>query len=137
MCNISRVRLEVGREASGLEFARVTCRISFSQTERDLNLRFRTRALLYERDETLDVYTLGATTSTTQIPRGNRDDLVGSIGSQSVRPDGQAFQDLEFRRAWNFGDQESGNEEYRAIVRAIPDIRGDIAVSSEVSANLG
>ena len=57
----------------------------------------------------------------------------GALGD----PDHRDVVDLEFRREWDFGNQESGNEEYRALITAYPDIRGATRFSNEVSANLG
>ena len=138
MASISSVNLEVGRVSGSTEFARVTCRVHFSAGERDLNLTFQVFGDLYERDDALDVFLpQGPQKFATQVANGNRDDLIGEIGRRNVRPDGNSFVDLEFRREWDFGNQESGNEEYRALITAYPDIRGATRFSNEVSVNLG
>ena len=137
MANISNVNLEVGRVSASTEFARVTCRVNFSAGERDLNLRFQVYADLYERDDALDIFIPQNQDFATQVARGNRDDLIGEIGRSSIRPDGNASVDLEFRREWDFGNQESGNEEYRALITAYPDVHGATRFSNEVSVNLG
>jgi len=91
---------------------------------------------LYERDGDLDHYIpVGGTHK--KIPRGNPDDYIGYIGMQVVRPDGEDSKEIQFEREWDFGDQESGNEEYRTLVHAYPEIRRDIQWSNEVRINLG
>lgn len=137
MARISNVNLEVGRSGEN-EFARVRCRVSFSASERDLDIPFLVYADLYERDDALDVYVAhDSDLFAAQMPRGNRDDLVGEIGRRIVRPNGDSNVDLDIRRDFDFGDRENGNEEYRALVSAYPDIRGDTRFSNEVVANLG
>jgi len=138
MASISNVSLEVGSVGGGVEFARVTGRLNFSAGERDMNVSFLVYADLYERDDALDVFIpQNSNQFATQVARGNRDDLIGEIGRQNVRPNGNSSVDLEFRREWDFGNQESGNEEYRALITAYPDIRGATRFSNEVSINLG
>lgn len=137
VARIGNIQLEVGRTGSD-EFARVRFRLNFSASERSLNMPFLVFADLYERDDGLDTYIAhDPNLFAAQLNRGNRDDLVGEIGRRTVRPDGQGFRDVELRRDWDFGNQESGNEEYVALVSAYPDVRGDTRFSNEVVANLG
>lgn len=138
MASISAVKLEVGRVSSSTEFARVTFRVAFSLAERELNLPFTVFADLYERDDALDHYfPQNPQSFATQVAQGNRDDLVGEIGRRMIRPNGESTVSVDLRREWDFGDQESGNEEYRALVTVYPDIRGAARFSNEISANLG
>lgn len=118
--------------------ATVEGHIKFSQTEIDLNLRFWVKAYLYEIDDAVDIFELGPYMTTNVIPRGNRDDYAGPIDSTSIRPNGQNQQQFSFVRSWNFPSKalEQGLEEFRAVVRAIPDIRGHIAISNEYSVDL-
>ncbi len=137
MARVSNVNLEVGRNGS-TEFARVRCRVNFSATEQELNIPFLVFADLYDRDDGRDQYIAHDTDLfATQLPNGNRDDLIGEVGRRTVRPNGQAFRDLDIRRDFDFGNQEAGNEEYIALISAYPDIRSDTRFSNEVSANLG
>ena len=137
MARISNVNLEVGRTGAQ-EFARVRFRLNFSTSERELNVPFLVFADLYERDDGLDTFIAhDPDLFAAQLPRGNRDDLVGEIARRIVRPNGSVSVDLDVRRDFDFGDRENGNEEYVAMVSAYPDIRGDTRFSNEVSANLG
>ena len=138
MASIGNVNLEVGRVSGSTEFARVRFQVTFSGAERDLNIPFLVFADLYERDDALDNYfPQNPRDFATQIARGNRDDLIGEIGRRTVRPNGTAPVDVDIRREWDFGNQESGNEEYRALITAYPDIRGATRFSNEISMNLG
>lgn len=137
MCWISNTNLAVGRATGSQEFARVKFRLNFSENEQKLNLAFRVYVDLYERDDTLDVYITGPGTEEELVSRGNRDDRIGRIVNTIVKPDGQPSKDLDFTRNWDFGSNESGNEEYRALVHAYPEIRRDRKWTNEVSINLG
>ena len=137
MARISNVNLEVGR-TGGTEFARVRCRVTFSPSERELNIPFLVFADLYERDDNRDeMIAHDPDLFAAQLPRGDRDDLVGEVARRTIRPNGNTFVDLDLRRDFDFGNQEIGNEEYVALISAYPDIRGDTRFSNEVSANLG
>jgi hypothetical protein len=71
------------------------------------------------------------------LAKGNMDDFIGTIRRQWVRPSGSATRTYTFRRNWDFGNQESGAEEYMGIATIVPEVRGDIRFSTEISANLG
>jgi hypothetical protein len=137
--NGTYIECESGSRRTGSnEFARARFRVNFSASERELNIPFLVFADLYERDDALDTMVAhDVNLFAAQLPRGNRDDLVGEIARQTVRPNGNSFVDLDLRREFDFGNQESGNEEYVALISAYPDIRGDTRFSNEVSANLG
>lgn len=137
MANISRVRLEVGRINGSTEFARVTGIVSWTSREQQENLRYTVRANLRERDGSRDTWNMLPDGRITRHERGDEDDTVGFIGSLSIRPDNQSSRPFELRRNFNFGNQESGNEEYYAVATVVPEIRGDLAFSNEVRANLG
>lgn len=137
MAYVSNVRLEVGRTGT-TEFATVQCRVNYSQIEIELNIPFLVYADLYDRDDGLDIFIAHeADKFAAQQAKGDRDDLIGEIGRRTVSPNGQSFSDIEIRRNFDFGNQESGNEEYLALVSAYPEIRGDTRFSNEVKANLG
>jgi hypothetical protein len=110
MATIGNVSLEVGRIGNFMEFARVWFRVSFSGGERNLNMPFLIYAELYGRDDAV-----GRRLS--HEMRGHR---AGEIGRAKVRPDGNAFVDVEIRREWEIGSHEGGIEDYRALVTACP-----------------
>ncbi len=137
MCWITDVELEVGRGAGSEEFAQVSFHLHFSEAEQSLDLEFTVYVDLYERDDELDTHIPFAGPQEYIGARGNRDDYIGRIDTTHVRPDHESSIDLELRRDWDFGDQERGNEEYRALVHAYPEIRRDMKWSNEVSISLG
>jgi hypothetical protein len=102
MAHISNVQLEVGRSGSN-EFARIRFRVTFSASERSLNIPFLVYADLYERDDALDTYIAhDPNLFAAQLPRGNRDDLIGEIARRIIRPDGNPHVDLDVRRDFLF-----------------------------------
>ena len=137
MANINNVRLEVGRVSGSTEFARVTGIVRWTSREQDENLLYTVRADLRERDDSRDTWNMLPDGRITRHERGDEDDTVGFVGSVAIRPNGQSSRPFEIRRNFNFGNQESGNEEYYAVTTVVPEIRGDLAFSNEVSANLG
>ena len=141
MARVSDVRLNVGRAASGLEFAEVSYDVEFSPTEQELNVRFDEVALLFERDNALDTYVEsfgagGFDFELTLFRQGKLDDYIGEIFKGSVQPNGDALVHREHRREWSFPNNESGREEYRAFVLVIPEIRRASAWSNEMSIDL-
>lgn len=137
MANLSNVRLEVGRINGTTEFARVTGVLSWGSRERAENLSYSVRTFLRERDGSRDTWNMLPDGGITRHERGDEDDSVGFIDSTSMRPNGQSSRPFELRRNFNFGNQEIGSEEYYAVATVVPEIRGDLALSNEVSANLG
>jgi hypothetical protein len=73
----------------------------------------------------------------TPIVSGDADDRVRRLPPQVVQPDGRSRVTVIIEERFDIGDQESGDEEYRAVVFVIPEIRADVAMSNEVIANLG
>jgi hypothetical protein len=67
---------------------------------------------------------------------GNLDDYIGPIFKGTIQPGGQATIHRTHRREWNFPSNESGAEEYRALVLIVPEIRRASAWSNEVKINL-
>ena len=141
MANLSGIRLQVGRVSGSTEFAIVTGTVSWSNREQEENLTYRVRASLRERDGARDTWNMLPDGRITQVTRGDADDLVpntgNEIGSITLLPNNQSSRPFEIRRNFDFGGQESGNEEYYAVVTVVPEIRGDLAFSNEVSSNLG
>lgn len=141
MARVSNVRLSMGRVNATMEFAVVSFSIDFSTAEVSQNLAFGLYTALYERDDALDTYhsnqngafNFGIETKAS----GNADDFITWVDSRSVRPNGQNTRFFTVRREFNVGNQESGNEEYRAFVNIIPEITSGQAWSNEVSINLG
>lgn len=141
MASISNARLRMGRVSSTQEFAEVTFSVNFSGAEVSQNLAFGLYTALYERDDSLDTYHAdqNGAFSFRIVTRanGNADDFVQWIDSRAVRPDGQNTRFFTVRREFNVGNQEAGNEEYRAFINIIPEITTGQTWTNEVSVNLG
>ncbi len=137
----SNVQLRMGRVNSTLEFAEVTFSINFSGSEVAHNLAFGLYTSLFERDDALDTYhptQNGAFNfGISRRPHGDPDDFMTWVDSRAIRPDGQNTRFFTVRREFNVGNQEGGNEEYRALVNVIPEITSGQKWSNEVSINLG
>lgn len=144
MATVRDIKLEVGR-TEGTEFAQVEYDVDFSDAERQLGLRFREVIDLMEKDGTRDYFAWSAQTNpfeqasgqTLQFTPGGRDEWPGRIhdGTDLVATDSTVHR--SWREDWDFGDQESGSEEYIAMVRVIPEISMGGGWSEQVSANLG
>jgi hypothetical protein len=137
MSAITSVRLRVGRVSSATEFAELTIRVSWTSREVAENFAYLLRGFLVERDDGRDFFDTLPNGDIHWLSIGNLDDYVGSIGSQWVRPNGANSRTFTFRRNWDFGNQESGAEEYMGIATIVPETRGDVAFAPEISANLG
>jgi hypothetical protein len=137
MAEITSIELDVGRETSSIEFAELNITVRWSPREVEENMSYLLRGMLIEKDDGIDFFDMNPDGSIHWEDIGDLDDYVGLIGSDSVRPNGASVRNFRFRRAWNFGDQESGSEEYVGIATIVPELRGDIAFSATVSANLG
>jgi hypothetical protein len=137
MAEITSIELDVGRETSSIEFAELNITVRWSPREVEENMSYLLRGMLIEKDDEIDFFDMNPDGSIHWEDIGDLDDYVGLIGSDSVRPNGASVRNFRFRRAWNFGDQESESEEYVGIATIVPELRGDIAFSATVSANLG
>ena len=137
MANLSNIRLEVGRVSGSTEFARIRGVLTWSDREQQENLAYLVQANLLERDESRDTLNMLPDGQITQVERGGGDDFVGFVGSTTLLPNNQSSRPFEIRRNFDFGRQESDNEEYYAVVTVVPEIKGDLAFSNEVSSNLG
>jgi hypothetical protein len=136
MARINSLSLEVGRGVS-LEFAQLTITVAWTLRERDENLWYLLSGYLIERDDERDFFAMLPDGEIHWNTIGNRDDFVGAIGKQWVRPSGQTTRSYTLRRDWDFGDRESGSEEYLGVATVVPEVRSDIRFSCEVNANLG
>ncbi len=137
MADLSNIRLEVGRVSGSTEFAIIRGDLTWSNREQEENLSYLVQASLRERDESRDIWNMLPNGQITQDERGGGDDFVGFIGSTTLLPNNQSSRPFEIRRNFDFGRQESDNEEYYAVVTVVPEIRGDLAFSNEISSNLG
>lgn len=141
MAHISGVRLSMGRVSNIIEFAEVTFRITFSGQEVKENLAFGLFIPLFEVDDSLDTYHWeangGFNVNVNWRAVGDLDDFVTWIAQESIRPNGHNSLLLTRRKEFNVGNQESGNEEYKAMVWAIPEIFEGKAWSNTLSINLG
>lgn len=141
MANVSNVRLAMGRVNSTMEFAEVTFTIRFSNQEVKENLAFGLFIPLFEIDDQLDTYHWEANgafnVSVNWRSIGNQDDFITWITSEVIHPNGNNTLVLTRRKDFNVGNQESGNEEYKALVWAVPEIVEGKAWSNTLSINLG
>ncbi|CAN5706336.1 hypothetical protein BH20ACI4_BH20ACI4_11030 [soil metagenome] len=141
MANVSNVRLAMGRVSNRIEFAEVNFSINFSSQEIKENLVFGLYIPLFERDDELDTYhfevngAFGGSVNWRSL--GDLDDFITWISFESIRPNGNSTIILTRRKEFDVGNQEDGNEEYRALVWVIPEIVEGKAWSNEVSINLG
>lgn len=137
MAEVHNVRLTVGRVPSGREFATVTYDIHFTPVERQLRMRFDEWIVLFERDDDLDRYyqRADANLGLRWEGQGDPDDLIGQIHFGPVTANAPVVS-RSHTRDWNFPNNESGDEEYRALVQVYPEIRPGRAWSNEVSVNL-
>ena len=135
MCLITKARLvNVGRaDDPGKEEAEVEIDITFSDEE--LNLGFDVSVSLYERDDR-DYY-VPAGKSIIRIKKDNPDELVGHVGYAYIPPNHPKKWSKTFKRVWDFGDQEDGDEEYQALVHVVPRICRDMRWTNQINANLG
>lgn len=138
MAQIIKPKLAVGRTAAGVEFAEVSYQIQFSADEVRLGLRFTEDVRLWERDDSLDSFYRGVGSSRIgrQESHGNTDDDIGLVYSGTVNPSGSSVHSRLWRKEWNFANNESGPEEYRALIQVVPEVNSGTAWSNEVSLNL-
>ena len=136
MCHISNIILEVGRDPSSgdKEFAKVVCRLYFTQMEKNLNMPFHVKAHLYGINDQL-YYDINRDEESQKVPVENSDDYVGYIGFAAVHPDGNHYKDVELYREWDFEEQEGGDEEYKVSVHACPNNCTDFRWGREVPAS--
>jgi hypothetical protein len=149
MARLRNVRLNVGPASSGNQFVHITYDVDFEEIEIRLNMWFSETIAFLDRDGKLDnlleAYGNEDTPGLALInnPQGNRDDAIALIittpeaGTTHVfRPDGRTSLTRDRRLEFRFPDNESGPEEYRALVIVTPQVWGASAWSNEVSINL-
>lgn len=137
MASISSARLRVGRISGSTEYAELIVTVRWSSRERSENMLYLLRAMLVERDDRRDFFDMLPNGAIHWLNIGNLDDFIGNIGSRWIRPSGLTSRTYTFRRNWDFGSNESGNEEYLGVATVVPELRGDIRFSNEISINLG
>lgn len=137
MASISRVDLDVGRVSSSIEFAELNITVNWTAREVQENMQYLLRGILIEKDDALDFYDMNPDGSVHWEDIGDLDDNVGTIDSQWIRPNGATSRNYRFRREWNFGNQETGSEEYIGIATIVPEVRGDMRFSQQVNVNVG
>ncbi len=136
MATITNVTLNVGK-AGSQEFAEVEYDVQFSAAEVSLNLQFEEWVMLFERDGGLDRYLESAELNTGLMrAHSGNDDYIGQVHYGTVSPGGSSTLHRTHRREWSFPNNESGAEEYSALVWVRPEIRAGRSWSNEVSANL-
>lgn len=130
MANVGNIDLTIGKNSDGLEFAEVSYVIYFSEAEVNLGLDFEEIVLLLEQDQDLDVYLKGVGWPyklfryTDDGGTGNEshlDDFIGQIARNSLKATATKVA-RKHKKAWQFPANESGEEEYRALVYIKPEI---------------
>ena len=138
MATLADVQLtNLGRAASGLETATVSGTVNFTPREVAENQRYTVQAFLRDRDDANDVWNILPDGTITRHELGNPDDIIGTLGSILLRPNGQPSRSFNINREFDFGNNEIGREEYYAIVTIVPEVRGDLKQTNEVSIDLG
>ncbi len=141
MARIGQVSLEMGRKmGSPLEFADVRTEISFTQREIEENLEYTVQVLLVEQNDALDMRVPlinGDQVVFSPIGRGKWDEVIRQFRPFKIRPDGRRADTIEIREEFEIGDQESGDEEYWALVLVVPEISEAVRWSNRVQINLG
>ena len=137
MARIKNTQLRVGRVSGTTEFAELVVTVRWTTRERNENMAYYLRGMLVERDDSRDFFDMLPNGNIHWHSIGNLDDWIGNIGGQWIRPSGATARTYTFRRNWDFGPNESGNEEYLGVATVVPELRGDIRFSNEVSINLG
>lgn len=149
MARVRNVLLDMGRRASGLEFARITGFVDFTGREVQENLGYAVWVAIDEVDDARDIYhfytngqdkpeTLKELKTLEQRAQDDPDDNIRQFFlAQTIRPEGRATVAIEINRDFDVGNQEDGNEEYQATIMAIPEITHGYALSNVRSINLG
>ena len=149
MARIRSVLLDMGRRASGLEFAHITGNVDFTGREVQENLNYAVWVAIDEVDDARDIYhfytngqekpeTLKEPQTFEQKAQNDPDDNVRPFFlARNIRPDGRSTVTLDIERDFDVGNQEDGNEEYQATILAIPEITHGYALSNVRSINLG
>ncbi len=137
MARISQLDLDVGRATSSIEFAKLDVTVRWTSREVRENLSYLLSGYLIEQDDGLDFIDMKPNGGIHWEDIGNLDDFVGTVQQRWIRPNGQASRQYVLQRNFDFGNQESGNEEYRGIATVVPEIRSDIRLTGILSANLG
>ena len=137
MARISFLDLDVGRRTSGIEFARLTLNVTWTSREVQENLYYWLSGYLIEQDDGLDFMDMKPNGGVQWEDIGGLDDFVGTIRQLWIRPNGALTRSYVLERDWNFGNQESGDEEYRGIATVVPELRSDFRMTGILKANLG
>ena len=137
MATITNVSLRVGRVSSTTEFAELRITVRWTAREVSENFWYLLAGYVVERDDSRDFFDMLPSGNIHWLSIGNLDDFIGTVRRQWVRPSGSTTRTYTFRRNWDFGNQEAGSEEYMGIATIVPEVKGDIRFSPEISANLG
>jgi hypothetical protein len=143
MAILRNITLTVGRLPSGDEFAEVFYDVDFGDVEISHDFWYGEQIYLMERDEGADIISrhVGARADGSNLladPKGDPDGMIGPVFNRrsSFRPAGRRTVRRSHRREWAFPRNESGPEEYRALVVVTPEIWQDSAWSDKVTMNL-
>ena len=142
MASIRNVRLDMGRRASGLEFAHITGSVDFTGREVQENQNYAVWVAIDDVDDARDIYNFYTNgqgkPEALKVAQGDTDDSIRQFFlARTIRPEGRNTVPLDVERDFDVGNQEDDNEEYQATVLAIPEITHGYALSNVRSINLG
>jgi hypothetical protein len=120
MAQVSNIKVTLGRDPSGLQFAEVAYDVHFEATEVARNSRFIEAIYLAERGEVFDTDLHDA--GVRQLLRGAADDFLSQIfvdPEGNLRPEGASTIRRVHRKEWNEMESPSiapSGDEYQALV---------------------
>jgi hypothetical protein len=129
MAQVRNIKVTLGRNPSGLQFAEVAYDVQFEANEIALNSRFIEAIYLAEPGEEFETDDLLADAGVMQLLRGTADDFLSQIfvdPDGNLRPDGASTLHRVHRKEWDEAESSGGGparEEYQALVFvAAPDL---------------
>lgn len=146
MARVENITLDVGHAQDNRQFAEVSYNIIFGEWEVRFNINCHELVILFERDSGLDTYferivrpVAHEIWQSFTVVNGNdwrQDDLIGVVHNDFIEPNGNNRIERQHRKVWQFPNNEIGKEEYRALVRIIPNFHEGAGWSNEVKKNL-
>lgn len=126
---------EVEKKYDKFEMTRVSGRVYFTPGEKARNIGFCVKANLYQTNEVPGT-NLPNTDSNSTCSKGDTVDPAWLIGATYMSPDGASFKDFNFEQTWSASSDLNSigrDEKYCAIVWALPDVCGDVAISPQTN----
>jgi hypothetical protein len=131
MAQVRNIKVTLGRNPSGLQFAEVAYDVQFEASEIALNSGFIEAIYLAERGEEFETGDLLADAGFRQLLRGTADDFLNRIfvdPDGNLRPDGASTLHRVHRKEWDEAESAGAapaREDYQALVFvASPDLAG-------------